>query len=289
LGIEDALEEGRQTRCPLAFAPADCKQTLMTRIVSWNVNGLRSVCGKGFIDWLRGADIDILGMQETRVMLEQVPPEVSGLDGYHGFWSSHASKKGYSGVGLLTRIAPNRVERSIGALEYDCEGRVLMAEYASILIANVYFPNGGGKNGDNSRVPFKLAFYERLFAWMAEQEKRTGKPGLIMGDMNTAPDEIDLAHPEKNQKQSGFLPEERDHLKRMQALGWVDTFRRLHPQEVRYSWWSPFRGSRQRNIGWRIDAIYVRESLLPRIQEAFIRDNVTGSDHCPVGIDIELP
>jgi exodeoxyribonuclease-3 len=124
---------------------------------------------------------------------------------------------------------------------------------------------------------------------MAEQEQQACKPGLIMGDLNTAPDEIDLAHPEKNQKQTGFLPEERKHLKRMQALGWVDTFRRLHPQEVRYSWWSPFRSSRQRLVGWRIEGAYVRESLAPRVKEAFIHDHMAGSDHCPVGIDIEPP
>ncbi|MBI5536654.1 MAG: exodeoxyribonuclease III [Deltaproteobacteria bacterium] len=261
----------------------------MTRIVSWNVNGLRSLCGKGFVPWFAASDIDLLGMQETRLQLEQLPAEVASLDGYHAHWSWHATKKGYSGVGLLSRVAPLRIERSIGVEEYDLEGRVLFAEFASLMVANVYFPNGGGKNGDNSRVPFKLAFYERLFAFMAEQEHKTGKPALIMGDLNTAHHEIDIARPKDNLKTSGFLPEEREHLTRMLALGWVDTFRALHPDEVRYSWWSPFRKQRDRKIGWRLDYVLARPALMPHVKDAFIQDDVTGSDHCPVGVVLDLP
>jgi exodeoxyribonuclease-3 len=136
-------------------------------------------------------------------------------------------------------------------------------------------------------VPYKLSFYERLFAWMDEQEQRTGKPALIMGDLNTAHQEIDIARPAENQKLSGFLPEEREHLSRMLAAGWVDTFRAMHPEEVRYSWWSPFRNARQRNLGWRLDYVLARPALMPRVQQAFIWDQVTGSDHCPVGVELD--
>ncbi len=259
----------------------------MTRLISWNVNGIRSCASKGFLPWLAGCGADIVGLQETRADEHQLEPAVRAPQGFHAVWSPCLAKKGYSGVALLSKVPPLAVERSIGVPEFDQEGRVILAEFREFIVANVYFPNGAGKNGDNTRVPFKLAFYEQLYKTVGTWERDRGKPALVMGDMNTAHQEIDIARPAENQKTSGFLPEEREHLGKMLALGYVDTFRALHPDTVQYSWWSMRQRARDRNIGWRLDYVFASQSIFPKVRSAFILHDCMGSDHCPVGLDLD--
>ena len=254
------------------------------RVVSWNVNGLRAVVRKGFLDWLHAESAAIVGLQETRAELDQLPDDVVGPEGWH-FALSPAQKRGYSGVGLYSRTAPDRIETQIGA-EFDPEGRVQIASFGALTVANVYFPNGSGKNRDHSRIPFKLDFYRRLFD-LLEPRRAAGEPVLVMGDFNTAHEAIDLARPQSNRTTSGFTDAEREELDRWIRAGWTDTFRSLHQEPDRYSWWSNRKGVRERNVGWRIDYVLASEGVMPFLREAFIDDQVFGSDHCPVGVVLD--
>lgn len=258
------------------------------RILSWNVNGIRACVDKGFLDWLRRSRGDVVGLQETRVDAEQVPPGLTRSRRFPSFSLSVAtSRKGYSGVGLLSRETPEEIRTDLGRPRFDREGRFQLARFDDLLVANVYFPNGNGKERDNSRVPYKLSFTRRVFEVVDEARAATGLPAVIMGDFNTAPEPIDLARPRQNEKTSGFLPQERRALARCIQRGYVDTFRALHPDEVSYSWWSSRFGVREKNIGWRIDLVVVSADLMPRVRSAFILTKVRGSDHCPIGIEIE--
>lgn len=257
------------------------------KIWSWNVNGLRACAKKGFVDVLGQSGADIVGLQEVRALESQLPDDVKTPAGWHTAFSP-AERKGYSGVGLYSRAAPDSLTTSIDETRFDVEGRVQIAEYGDLKLANVYFPNGSGKNRDNSRIPYKLDFYARLFE-LLKPDFDAGRPVLVMGDFNTAHAEIDLARPKSNKKTSGFRPEERAELDRLLALGWVDTFRAAHPElEGAYSWWSNRPGIRARNVGWRIDYVYASPAAAARITDAFILPDVMGSDHCPVGVDIDL-
>ncbi len=258
------------------------------RIISWNVNGVRACTRKGMLKWLAISDAEILGLQETRAERDECPEPMRaphGLD--HCAWVAARSRRGYSGVALYSVDAPERVELSLGIEDYDREGRFVLAEFPTFLVANVYFPKGSGIERDNSRVFYKLGFTERVFLAMDEWRRATGKGAVVMGDFNIAPTPIDLARPRGNEGTSGFLPEERAAFARILDGGWVDTFRNLNPDEIRYTWWSQRFGVRDRNIGWRIDHVLVSEDLLPRVRAAHIWDHVRGSDHCPVGIDLE--
>jgi exodeoxyribonuclease-3 len=259
------------------------------RIVSWNVNGLRACVQKGFTTEIRKLKADVLGLQETRVQPEDVPAEIDRLRRFPHF-SLHAarSRKGYSGVGLLSREEPRDLSIDLGDESYDIEGRFQLAEFPGLLLANVYFPNGSGKDRDNSRVPYKLAFTRRVFDVVEAARRETGLPALICGDYNTAPQAIDLARPKPNQKTSGFLPEEQQAFTDLLDRGWIDTFRHFHPEDVAYSWWSQRFGIREKNIGWRIDHMLASEDLLPKVRDAWIRPKILGSDHCPIGIDLDL-
>jgi exodeoxyribonuclease-3 len=253
-------------------------------VVSWNVNGIRAVAKKGFSAWLEETRPDVLGLQEVKAAAEQFPEGLSPPPGYVASEISVAQKKGYSGTALWSRQAPVASGHGIGAPQYDDEGRVTWMELADVLVFNVYFPKGSGTARDNSRVPYKLGFYKALFGFAHKMSKRTGKPLLVMGDFNTAHREVDLANARGNVKNSGFLPEERADLEKHLKKGFVDTYRALHGDRVQYTWWSNIPGVRERNVGWRIDYIWAAEALLPRVKEAFIQDQVRGSDHCPVGI-----
>ncbi len=255
------------------------------RLFSWNVNGLRSCAGKGFLEWLDAARPDVLGLQEVRAQPGQLALEVREPEGYHTHFHP-AARPGYSGVALFTRVEPRAV--TLGGLDeerFDSEGRLVIADLGDLLFYTGYFPNGGN---DLSRVPYKLEFSEAVLQH-AERERARGRGVVICGDLNTAHQEIDLANPRSNQKNTGFLPEERDWLSRLADHGYVDVFRRLHPGEAgHYTWWSNRPGVRARNVGWRIDHFWVSDELLERVVAARIHPEVMGSDHCPIELEIRL-
>ena len=254
------------------------------RIIGWNVNGLRACVKKGFMEFLEASEADVMCLQEVRALPEQLEAHVRAPEGWHASFSA-AERKGYSGVAVFSRKPPSRVETELGIPEYDREGRFLIAHFGRMAIASVYFPKGSGTERDNSRVPYKLGFYARVFERI-EQLRRRG-PVFVLGDYNTAHEEIDLARPKTNHKTSGFLPEERQELSRWLDAGWVDTFRKRHRGEPgHYTWWRQWGGARENNVGWRIDYVLASPSANRKVTEAFIWPQVTGSDHCPVGVDV---
>ena len=255
------------------------------RIISWNVNGLRAIYRHGFMRWLNRCEADIVALQEVRARREQVHSELARARG----WFTHmtvAERKGYSGVGLFARSDPDQIITQLGDPGFDPEARLQISRFGDLTIANAYFPNGNGKDRDNSRIPYKLAFFEAVFDHL-EPARARGDQILVMGDFNTSPAAIDLARPKQNLKTSGFTPPEVAHLNAILARGWTDTFRHLHPDESgHYSWWSQRKGVREKSIGWRLDLILASPGVMPRLQDAFILANIRGSDHCPVGVDI---
>jgi exodeoxyribonuclease-3 len=256
-----------------------------TRILSWNVNGIRAAAKKGFDDWLAQSRGEIVGIQEVRADRGQLPSEVEGVRGYHLHLSS-AKRKGYSGVGLFSRRKPDAIDTSLGEDRFDDEGRVQIARFGRLVVANGYFPNGSGQERDNSRVPYKLDWYAALFD-RVQRLRKGGYRVLVMGDFNTAHKEIDLARPKDNRKTSGFLPEECAELDRWIEAGWIDTFRAFEAGGGHYSWWSQRFGVRERNVGWRIDYVLASPAAMKFVKGAFIHPDVMGSDHCPVGIDVD--
>ncbi|MGM0575901.1 MAG: exodeoxyribonuclease III [Myxococcota bacterium] len=257
------------------------------RILSWNVNGLRACVRKGFLGWLEGCGADVVGLQETRALPEQLTRKAREPEGW-SFALAPAEKKGYSGVGVYSRRAPDEIRTSMGTDEFDVEGRLQLLRFGSLTVANAYFPNGSGPYRDHSRVPYKLGFYARLFD-MLDPALRNGEPVLVMGDFNTAHRDIDLARPGSNRnKTSGFLDVEREELDRWLRSGWTDTFRHVHGDvEGAYTWWVQRSGCRERNVGWRIDYVLASEGALPYLRDAFVLPDVMGSDHCPVGVDLD--
>jgi len=255
------------------------------RIASWNVNGLRAVMEKGFPRWLSRSGAAIVGLQEVRATEDQLAPHARRLARWHRHVVA-AERLGYSGVALLARAQPDEVVTSLGDRAFDVEGRFQLARFGKLWVVNAYFPNGNGPARDNSRIPYKLAFYRRVFD-VLEPEKKKGAPVLVMGDFNTAHREIDLARPRSNVKTSGFTPEERAELDRWLGAGWVDTFRRFEDGPGHYSWWSQRLGARERNVGWRIDYVLASPGAARHLRGAFIQRRVMGSDHCPVGVDVD--
>jgi exodeoxyribonuclease-3 len=254
-------------------------------LLSWNVNGIRALHQKGFLNWLEQAAPDILCLQETRAAEAQLPHEVARPAPYFTCWHSPAVKKGYSGTALFSRVTPLAVEFGLGLAEFDQEGRTIIAHYPTFSLLNCYFPNG---SRDHRRVPFKLAFYD-AFLHKCEQLCSEGRVVVICGDINTAHREIDLARPKANQKTTGFLPEERAWMDRLVEAGYVDTFRHCYPSlPGQYTWWSAVTEARARNIGWRIDYFFICQEGIDRVEDAFIWPEVMGSDHCPVGIRLRV-
>lgn len=254
------------------------------RVISWNVNGLRACVRKGFVEWLGGCGADVVGLQEVRALPDEVPREVVAASDWRQAWSP-AERRGYSGVGLLSRLAFEAVETSLGDERFDREGRFQVAHVGRLSIVNGYFPKGSGNERDNSRVPYKLDFYRAVLERI-ERLRRDGRRVLVMGDFNTAHQEIDLARPKDNRETSGFLPEERAELDRWVAAGWIDTFRVFESGGGHYSWWSQRFGVRARNIGWRIDYVFCSPEVRPFLRGAFLEPTVMGSDHCPVGVEV---
>ncbi|XOV82577.1 MAG: exodeoxyribonuclease III [bacterium] len=256
------------------------------RIISWNVNGIRACAKKGFLDFLQRCQADVVCLQEVRAFEHQLEESVRSPEGWHTCFSP-AQRPGYSGVAIYSRAEPDRVMTLLGDEQYDVEGRFMVAQYGRTSVASVYFPKGSGKDRDNSRVPYKLGFYQQVFDAVEKLRKRG--PVFVTGDYNTAHTEIDLARPRTNQKASGFLPEEREEMSRWLAAGWVDTFRAQHPEEEgHYTWWRQFGGAREANVGWRIDYVLASKSAAPKVRDAFIWPHEMGSDHCPIGVDVDL-
>ncbi len=251
------------------------------RLLSWNVNGIRAVERKGFSEWLVKDNPDILCLQETKAMPEQVPAEIQGLTDWHQHYCS-AERKGYSGVGVLSRPEPVDVQFGLGVPEFDAEGRTIIAFYPDFVLFNIYYPNG---KQSKERLDFKMRFYD-AFLEKAEELRKAGHSIVVCGDVNTAHREIDLARPKENETVSGFLPEERAWIDKFLDHGYLDTLRLHHEEGELYSWWDYKSRARERNVGWRIDYFFVSEDLRDRVKDAFILNDVYGSDHCPVGIEL---
>ncbi len=257
------------------------------RVMSWNVNGLRAVMGKGFTKWLNASGADVVGLQETRVEPEQIEADLKKFEkaGWH-VTITPAQRKGYSGVGLLSRTPPDELVTTTGVSDYDVEGRLQFARFGKLLVVNGYYPNGNGKARDNSRIPFKLDFTKKVYD-LLDVERRAGGRILVMGDFNTAHTEKDIARPKENAKTSGFTPAEREEFTRWLDNGWIDSFREFEKDGGHYSWWSQRFGVREKNIGWRIDYVLCSHGARPFVQGAFIQSKVKGSDHAPVGVDLD--
>lgn len=252
-------------------------------ILSWNVNGIRAVYKKGFIDWLTDASPDILCVQETKAAEDQMPFDLKMIDGYHAFFSS-ADKKGYSGVALYAKSKPTSIARGFGIPRFDSEGRILIADYDGFVLFNIYFPNG---KMSPERLQYKLDFYDAFLDYVNDVVNM-GRNVIICGDVNTAHKEIDLARPRENEKVSGFLPVERAWIDKFIENGYVDTFRQFDGSPGRYTWWDLKSGARERNVGWRIDYFFVSSGFIGNVKRAYILPEVPGSDHCPIGITIEV-
>jgi exodeoxyribonuclease III len=250
------------------------------RLLSWNVNGIRAVLGKGFPEFVAAERPDILCLQETKARPEQVELPLE-LGGYQAFWSS-AEKPGYSGVAVFTRGTPLDVREGLGIAAHDREGRVLTLEFHDFILVNVYTPNA---QDELKRLDYRLAWDEAFRHHVAREAAR--KPVVFCGDLNVAHHEIDLARPRENRRNPGFSDEERASFGKLLDAGFTDSFRHFHPDRAAaYSWWSYRAGARQKNVGWRIDYFGVSTSFVGRLSGAEILPHVHGSDHCPVGITL---
>lgn len=253
------------------------------KIVSWNVNGLRALYKKGAFNDIFEIDPDIICLQETKAHPEQFPEEVRSPFGYFAYFDHSKVKKGYSGVAIFSKIKPEKVEYGIGISKFDDEGRTLVAYYKDFILLNIYFPNGGG---GQDRLDFKMEYYEEFLKFI-DKLKKAGKNIIFCGDVNTAHNEIDLARPKDNEDHTGFLPIERKWIDKVISHGYIDTFRKFHPKKIQYSWWDMKTFARDRNVGWRLDYFFVSDSLENKIKKAEILDNIFGSDHCPVLLEIK--
>ena len=249
------------------------------KLISWNVNGLRACMNKGFEDFLRASEADAFCLQETKMQREQAD---FVFDGYEEYWNS-AEKKGYSGTAIFSKNAPLNVTYGIGVEEHDKEGRVITAEYESFYLVTVYTPNS---QRELARLDYRMVWEDVFRDYLLKLDEK--KPVIVCGDLNVAAEEIDLKNPKTNRKNAGFTDEERAKFRELKAAGFVDTFRHLHPEEVKYSWWSYMFKAREKNAGWRIDYFVVSERIADKVKAAEIHTEILGSDHCPVSIDIDL-
>ncbi len=253
------------------------------KLLSWNVNGIRAAQKKGFLDWLGKESPDILCIQETKAQVSQLDKELTNPDGYKTFFSS-AERKGYSGVATFTKINPQKTEYGFGIKKFDSEGRILIHDFDNFILFNIYFPNG---QRDSERLKYKLDFYDDFLKYV-NKLKEKGRKIIICGDVNTAHKEIDLARPKENENASGFLKIERDWMDKFISHGYIDTFRHFVKEGGHYTYWDPITRARERNVGWRIDYFFITPNLLKNLKKAFIMADIMGSDHCPLGIEMEL-
>lgn len=251
----------------------------MTSIITWNVNGLRAVAKKGQFEAILAKDPDILCIQETKSLPDQLPDEVRNPEGYHSYFHFPTVKKGYSGVGIYSKEEPLRVENDLGIKDMDQEGRLILAEYEDFVLINCYFPNGGGAP---ERLEYKLAFYEHFLSFI-EKLKKDNPYIIFCGDVNVAHTEIDIARPKENAAHVGFLPIERAWMDKLISKGWIDVFRHFnHDLKDAYTYWDQKSFARARNVGWRIDYFFTTPEMLECVRSVKIHSDFLGSDHCPV-------
>lgn len=262
------------------------KKKRRIKLVSWNVNGLRAVFKKDFQKSFQHIGADVFALQETKLQDPQLSDEMRNFPGYESYWSFASVKKGYSGVGVYSRLKSRRTNTDLGIAKFDSEGRIIEIDFDDFIFFNVYFPNG---QMSEERLQYKLDFYESFFNYTDEYKKQ-GRSLIITGDYNTAHNEIDLKNPKANENTSGFLRIERDWLDHISANGYVDAFRHFNPDTVKYSWWTYRFKARDRNIGWRIDYFFVTKDIIDKgwIKQAFIDNDIFGSDHCPIGLVLEI-
>ena len=249
------------------------------KLISWNVNGLRACVGKGFLEFMEQESPDIMCVQETKLQQGQIELE---LPEYHQYWN-YAEKKGYSGTALFTKTEPIQVNYGIGIEEHDKEGRVITAEFEQFYVVTVYTPNS---QNELARLPYRMDWEDAFLAYLKGLEEK--KPVIFCGDLNVAHQEIDLKNPKTNRKNAGFTDEEREKFSTLLKNGFIDTFRYFYPDvEEVYSWWSYRFKAREKNTGWRIDYFVVSEALKEYLKDAKIYTQIQGSDHCPVGLELE--
>ncbi len=249
------------------------------KIISWNVNGLRSVQRNGFSTWLKKSDANIVCLEEIKAQKEQIPEELLALKDYH-LYVNQAEKKGYSGVAVFTKEKPLKENYKLGLRRFDEEGRMVQLEYKKFIFIALYLPHGGRFK---ENLPYKLDVYRHLFDYL---KKLRGKNIILAGDFNIAHEDIDLARPNGNRNNIMFTPEERKQLDALIANGFTDTFRESHKEGGNYTWWPYMANARERNLGWRIDYVFASKNISGKLKDAFILKKVPGSDHCPVGIEL---
>jgi exodeoxyribonuclease-3 len=249
------------------------------KIISWNVNGLRSIYKKGFLELLEKESFDIVCLQEIKVKMDQLTFDFLEPAGYHSIYNS-AKRPGYSGVAVFSKIKPRKIEKSLGFERFDDEGRILSLDYEDFLLLNVYIPHGAR---DKRNLNYKLKVYK----YLNKKIKRIrDKNTVLLGDFNIAHKDIDLARPDGNRNNIMFTKKERNQIDKIIDLGFADSFRKFNKKSGNYSWW-PYRfEARKKNVGWRIDYVFVSKGLLPRLKDAFILRKIEGSDHCPIGVEI---
>lgn len=249
------------------------------KLISWNVNGFRACLGKGFADFFAQADADIFCIQETKMQPGQAEFDAPG---YHQYWYS-AEKKGYSGTAVFSKREPLSVSYGLGIPEHDTEGRAITLEFDEFWLLCVYTPNA---QRELARLDYRMQWEDALRGYISRLDE--SKPVIYCGDLNVAHEEIDLKNPRTNHQSAGFSDEEREKFSRLLSCGFKDTFRSLYPDKVQYSWWSYMHQARAKNIGWRIDYFVVSDRVFDKVSDSFILNDVMGSDHCPVGIEIDI-
>ncbi|MCK4729926.1 MAG: exodeoxyribonuclease III [Candidatus Aenigmarchaeota archaeon] len=249
------------------------------KIISFNVNGIRAAIRKGFLEWLKKENPDILLMQEVKAQPQEIKEYLLNLNYYTYF---NCPKKGYAGVATFTKLKPDKIIKGIGIEKFDSEGRVLTTEFKNFILLNLYFPHS---RRDLKRLDFKLDFNKEILKYI-EKLKETGKGIILGGDLNVAHKETDLANPKENKNNAGFTPRERFFIDEIIETGSIDTFREFNKESGNYTWWTYRFKARERNIGWRIDYFFITSDLKSKLKDAFVLSKVMGSDHCPVGIKL---
>lgn len=250
------------------------------KLISWNVNGLRAVLKKGFEDFFYDINADIFCVQETKMQEGQI--ENFELKGYKQYWNS-AIKKGYSGTAIFTKIEPINVTYGIGIEEHDKEGRVITLEFEKFFLVNIYVPNS---KRELERLAYRMIWENEIRKYLSKLNEE--KPVVMCGDLNVAHEEIDLKNPKTNRRNAGFTDEERGKMTELLKAGFTDSFRYIYPEKIKYSWWSYMGNAREKDIGWRIDYFIVSKDIQEKIKDAYIFNEIYGSDHCPVGLEINI-